>query len=397
MLIELSETNVKLFLFLIYPIFRRIQDFTYKLYIKEGKDPNLFKTFRYFSSFIFSGIFLLIFKYKTQWAPKKKESLKELISKEEEDEEYYESHLEQFEILQQIENKKRKMKSILYLFLLSIIGIVTFFLRYYFYSYYFKEEHAYTNLSIRTFFQIINYSILSYIILKYKLYLHHIVSFGIITIILIVIFFLTLEYITDIILPFIFYFLSELGFALFDVLIKWHMEIFFNNPYSNMFYIGLIVLIPLLLYDIIAYFIYSNASGIIIGFQDNINSVGDFFSFILDLIMEYLWNLGIWLLIFYYTPCHFFISEYISQIFYFIIQGIKNTSPFYSDNWHIFLICYLIILFFCLIFNEVIILNFWNLNYNTKKNIIQRGRRETKHILERVNSFGDSLTDETEQ
>ena len=37
------------------------------------------------------------------------------------------------------------------------------------------------------------------------------------------------------------------------------------------------------IYDVITYFVNPSISGIIIGFQDNIENAGDFFLFILDL------------------------------------------------------------------------------------------------------------------
>ena len=58
MWIELSEFNLKLFIPLIFPLFRRIQDITKSKYIKE--ENQLFKTFRYFSSYLFSFIFLIL-------------------------------------------------------------------------------------------------------------------------------------------------------------------------------------------------------------------------------------------------------------------------------------------------------------------------------------------------
>jgi hypothetical protein len=61
MIIEFSEFNLKLLFFLIYPVFIRIQDYTSVTYIKEDKDNLLFLVFRCFLSFIFSGIFVLIF------------------------------------------------------------------------------------------------------------------------------------------------------------------------------------------------------------------------------------------------------------------------------------------------------------------------------------------------
>ena len=64
MWIELSEFNFKLFIPLIFPVFKRVQDVIKKLYMK--KDNQLFKTFRYFTSYMLSFIFLIIIYYRTR-------------------------------------------------------------------------------------------------------------------------------------------------------------------------------------------------------------------------------------------------------------------------------------------------------------------------------------------
>ena len=52
-------------------------------------------------------------------------------------------------------------------------------------------------------------------------------------------------------------------------------------------------------------------------------------------------------------------------------------SLFYI-NIVIFSIAYFINFFCCLVFNEVIILNFWGLDYNTNKRINERIQNESK-------------------
>ena len=58
MWIEFSEFNLKILILLIYPVSKRIQDYSKKAYLV--KDHQLFKTFRYFASYIFAFIPLLI-------------------------------------------------------------------------------------------------------------------------------------------------------------------------------------------------------------------------------------------------------------------------------------------------------------------------------------------------
>ena len=400
MWIEFSEINYKLLFFLIYPMFRRVQDYTNCLYIKD--DNILFKTFRYFLSFFFSGIFLLIFKYKTEWEPKQIISDKKNLKKEEKEEieiTNYSNNLNQIEIIQKSIEKKRKIISALYLFFLCTIGLFSYYGRYYF-SDFLVPEYKYLNHSLRTFFELIIYSALSYLLIKQKLYKHHIISFLFITLMLSIIFAISIPHLRNILYPSIFFLLSESVFALFDVMAKRYMNVCYKNHYFIMFFIGVIITPLLLFYDMIVYFLKPSVSGIIIGFDENIKGIVDVLKFILDLLVEYLWNLGIWLLIFYYTPCHFFVSEYASQFIYFIIKAYKEEGEFYYKpiNCIMISICYIIIFFFCLIFNEVLILNFCGLDYNTRKRISEREKTEYNDIKENGIVIRESvITEESDE
>ena len=63
-LIEFSEVNYKLLIIIIFPISKTIEHFVKKLYLKE--ENLLFMQFRYYISYIFSFIFLLITKQKNK-------------------------------------------------------------------------------------------------------------------------------------------------------------------------------------------------------------------------------------------------------------------------------------------------------------------------------------------
>ena len=157
MLIEFSEFNLKLLFFLIYPIFITIQDYTYASYIKHDKDNFLFTTFRYFLSYIFSGILLLIFKFRTKRTHFRRESSLEL-SIENVKNNHKITSMSQVEIEQKLILKKKIIRSTLFLFLLSAIGIFTIYAGYYFK----KKEYSNAKHSVRTFFLILNFVVLSY-------------------------------------------------------------------------------------------------------------------------------------------------------------------------------------------------------------------------------------------
>ena len=330
----------------------------------------LFITFRCYLSFIFSGIPLLIFKIKTKTKNTIKPEPKLNINEDDKDK----NELNEIDIQPQKIKRKKIIKKILFLFLLSMLGLFSFYASFHFDS----SDYSYSKYSVRTFFQITNFSVLSHFLLNQKLYKHHFISYGSITIMLIIIFVISYSYFNKILFAVIYYFVSELVFGLYDTFIKMYMNVFYETPYFIMFYVGIINTISLLIFDIIAYFVNPSISGIIIGFRDNIENVGNFFLFILDLLIEYIWNLGIWILIYYFSPCHYFISDYASEYIYFILKRFKKKDPFFHDNinYIFMIICGIFIFIFSLVFNEVIIINFKNLDYNTNKRIKEREKIE---------------------
>ena len=394
MLIELSEFNLKLLIPLIFPIFKRIEDYSKKAYIKE--ENQLFKTFRYFLSYIFAFIPFLIIKFRTKNANEKNKILE--INKIDT------NSTRNFTITNSIvilkEKKKiqlRKLKSFLFLFSLCILGLFCYFYRFLFEITEFAEEKQ----SIGIFFEIADYVVLSRFILKQKLYKHNFVSAGIISAILMILFIISFPYIETkyIFRSFAYYFFFSLCFGSYDILGKRYMINFFVSPYYLMFIIGSINVILMIIYELFAYFLNPDVSGIIIGFKNNVDNIGKFFLFILDIFLEGIWNLGIWLTVYYLTPCHYFISEYISEYVYYMISALESLEGFYSKiNIAIFSISYFINFFCCLVFNEVIILNFFGLDFNTKKRIEQRIREE--HIsLGKINlvELNEDKSSEEEQ
>ena len=385
MWIELSEFNLKLFIPLIFPIFKRVQDLTKKLYIKgDYDDHTLFKTFRYYFAYLLAFIPLIIIYVRTK---KAKQEL--LIEKKEENNEekenkvilkVRESSMIGNEITQQkiINTRKTRIKSYLFLGGLCLMALACYYYRYFF------EKLASRKIkqSMGIFFNIAGYILFSYLILNQKLYLHSYVSMGIIALLLIILFIITTFYIDDkmdILKSLAYYFFYILLFILYDVLKKKYMIMFFNTPYFMMVVIGIFGCIFVLVYDLIVFIVDKDKEEVAKGFQKNIDGVGAAFALILDLIIQFIWNLGIWITIYYLTPCHYFISAYISEYIYYI-KSIRESKkdPFYSTNNIIIFSVFAFVNFcFCLVFNEVVILNFCNLDYNTKKRIQERQRYES--------------------
>ena len=381
MWIELSEFNFKLFIPLIFPVFKRIQDAVKKTFIT--KDNQIFKTFRYFTSYVFSFIFLLIIYFRTRKVQSKN------IENEGNDVFLVNNNINITESgtslnmantiteLKTQNAKKMKIKSIIFLLALCAMGLFCYFFRYFFED----KDYRDAKQSIGIFFDIAGYILLSYLILKQKLYKHNYISSGIIALILLILFIISAFYISwgFIWRSFFYYFFYSFCFVFYDILKKKYMNMFFSTPYFMMFVIGCVNVVIILIYDIIAYLVDNNNPGIITGLKLNITSAEKFFLMVLEIILQLCWNLGIWLTIYYLTPCHYFISEYISEYIYYIQNAIDSNEEFYRTiNIVIFSIAYFINFFCCLVFNEVIILNFWGLDYNTNKRINERIQNESK-------------------
>ena len=278
-----------------------------------------------------------------------------------------------FQIKQKNE-KKKKIKSFIFLICLCMNILFCFLYRTIFIGK--IQDFEYETQSMLIFFDIGFYILLSHFILKQRLYRHHFSSMIVMGVILIILFIMTIKYITigkKFILSAIYFCFYSFSFSLYDVLLKKYMNDFYKNPYFIMFYVGIINSSLLLIFDIFAYFFNNDISGIIIGFKKNISNILNIFYFILTLIIEFFWVLGIELTVYYFTPCHYSILEYIAEYIYYIKNVISSDEEFYSTgNAIIITIAYLINFFCCLVFNEVVILNFWKLDYNTKQRIQER-------------------------
>ena len=74
-----------------------------------------------------------------------------------------------------------------------------------------------------------------------------------------------------------------------------------------------------------------------------------------------------------YSPCHIFIIFVFGQLAYYV--DFSKISKIFI------IVCLLLILFMLLIFNEIIEINCFGLEKNTKKNIIKRARTESDNLL----------------
>ena len=391
MFIEFSF-EFKLLFLLVFPISKELERIMKEYFLKD--DIGLFHIFRIFLSNEFSFIFLLIFKCKN------KSHKNNNIPKS--DDEINENNIIDME-LQKLQNssKKNKIKSIIFLLFLSIMNSG---------AYFFNTFVGYKNIklsrnTIGIIYEIIIFYILSKVILKEKFYRHHLLSSITICIALIVLFICYFKDLNkgqySIFNTFWYYLVYYFLYGVFNIFLKKYTKVYLHSIYFIMLIIGAFVCVPMLIYDIVAYFTKPDISGIIIGFKNNITSAKDFFLFFVETIFQFFANLGIFWTIYYFTPFHFIISEFISEIFNYYIKMIQSNEHNIYDfiynkiNIIIFSIVFFINLICSLIFNEVVILKFCNLENYTKKYIHKRASSDASSLFEttEINDQTDSERD----
>ena len=161
-------------------------------------------------------------------------------------------------------------------------------------------------------------------------------------------------------------------FCLHDVLGKKYLNIYIDGIYLFLFKIGLIGGISFLIYDIIAYLCNVDAKyqGVIRAFKE-----AEFLNFVIKFINSSIFDLGQWLIIYYFSPCHFIILKVLLEFAELIITLIKNENnenKYETGQKITFVILYPLLIFAILVFNEILIIRCGTLEYNTKKYILKR-------------------------
>ena len=295
----------------------------------------------------------------------------------------------------QIEIEKKRINSqiikrkYIYLFILALMYLIPMFLDSYNSA---KQNISYkTGSSVAVFFCIIRYSVCSRLILRDKIYHHQILSIIIIIFCTVIIFILTfigkgntldLSVASNLGLMAIIY----VFYSLYNVLEKRYFNKYMDSPYHLMFIVGLISTVVILLYETITVLAYSNKesfNGIFLQLEINFKKSNIYFLILLgDILSAFIWVMGIHLTVYFLTPCHFILSEGVAQI---VSTFINDTlgGDIHPAIQVIIYILFLIIIFASLVYNEVIILNFFSLSKNTKKFIETRAKTETEIMLDK--------------
>ena len=275
--------------------------------------------------------------------------------------------------------KKEKRKQLLFVILLSFLQLSGALIKY-IWKFEQKLSTDY-NQTIDILFQIVFLTLFSILILKFSIYSHQIFSLTILIICLIPYFIET--YIFDnndkkkIFLIIIYFFLVQILFCLSNVLGKKYLNTYIEDIFLLLFKMGSIGWIPLLLYDSIFHIFWRDDTSFhgIIPFFINLfkdtntllNKIG---LFLLDLLCSFLQEMCLWLTVYYFTPCHLFISqvfgEFTDTTLKMFINFDHNPKQYNIIQKITFYILYPIVILSVLIFNEIILLNFFGLSKNTK-------------------------------
>ena len=390
MFIQLGIIDYKFLIILILPFIRQIQRINYEKH--DEVDNAFFVAFNEFSACTFCGLIYILTKYLTKiddnQKKKEKENEKnndkiELELKEMDSQPIKMVSLKE-EIIQSINIEKikklkiQKRNKILFILLLTGLHILALFLKSIF------KDKINKNLlqSMPALFQIIFLISFSILFLGYSLYLHQYISIVLIGICSTIFLFESGIYTEEVTTKkfigcLLYYFSYEIVYCLLDVLGKKYLNLYIDGVYLFLFKIGLFGLIPLLLYDTIAYLndFDDKYHGIIQTLFFDLPFLNSLLFFFLSTIIM----IGIWLVIYYFSPCHFIIIETIGDFLNFIYTHFidREDEDFNKGEVISSIILYPFLIFGVLVFNEVIILNFFKLNYNTKYYILQRARTDS--------------------
>ena len=241
----------------------------------------------------------------------------------------------------------------------------------------------------------------SKIILKDEINSHQILSLLISFIGMIFIFvpnFLEIE--TNDIIINILSFIAAVGFSLFLVLVKLLTHNYYLSPYLCLLFLGLFSLIATVIY----YLLYS------LILNDDLSIITNSFDFSEIKLSVLFYTLGVLLfgtllqdftilVVFYFSPTLLMVTDIISPMLTWIVL-VSGGETLLNNIFYG--IGYLTVLFGSLIYNEIIICNFYGLNKNTKKCLEERQRKESALLRKTENEIksgkmGHNGNEESEQ
>ena len=389
MFIEFGICNLKLLLLLLYPIGR------YGVELVSNSFSPLYNYFITYLSFLLSGLIYLLFSYRSKKFNNTEISINAEIN----------SAINQIEQERKKEKKRKKRNELIYIILLSLLYFLPVCVKLFFDSKFRNNKnnksfnnniddiHAQMIAAVLMFY---SYMILSKILLDEKIYKHRLISVIIITICFFMSFimdeFFTFDF-RHIFIFLIYEFTIRDIDALFSVLLKLHFNTYLTDTYLFIFYLGFFTLLILIPFEII-YQIFFNGKTKILGigafyqfglfFNDFLKNL---ICFILLIIFNLIRHASQIFIIYHFTPSHFLISLMIYSIVVVIKTWVSNVigkKSFEFTKGFFFFLFNVIIVFFSLIYNEIIIIKLCSLEKYTTKYILKREKEEFEDLDESV-------------
>jgi len=249
----------------------------------------------------------------------------------------------------------------------------------------------YNNVFEQRLFILFSIALFSRIVLKNFIFKHQILSLfisfiGLILLSIPVIFVIE----TNDILPNIFSFLCSISYGLFFVLIKYLTHHYYISPYLLLLYIGLFsILILFVGFTIYSLLVRKDLSFFSESFDfSKVDSGLElFFYFLGTFIFGSLLQTFTVLVIYYFSPTLLMVTDIISPMLLWIVQAIEDRPKI--STIVIKSLGYFVVLFCSLIYNEIIIFNFCDLNTNTKKYLEKRQNEESSLLRKTENDINN--------
>lgn len=243
----------------------------------------------------------------------------------------------------------------------------------------------------------------SFIILKIKYYRHHFVAIGIglfgFIFIVISLFFPNNDQEKHSFIEHLIHLLFSIPFSLSLVLINQLFKYYFIDPFTFLFLDGIFCLLFSFIYIIIKILLILQKTDL---FINNVKKLSFIFLsprisglFICIFIFSFLFYITNTLTLYYFTPTLLVMTDIISPVIRWIVDSliailIKDFNLNIKQS--IFkIIGYIFLIIASFIFNEIIICNFWKMNYNTIEEIKIRSIEDAIKRDSNLNSNNESI------
>ena len=387
MFIQFGKLNLKLLIPILFPFFLKFRRLNRR---NHNINSTAFAQYCNFISLIPCIILYFIQKFKSKSEKiKKKQIINPIIfinNEEKDNLDNKQNTCDVIEMNEKIISRKIKIKQFFYISLISFLQLCASTMKVFFYN---KINRA-LKTNIQPLFQLMFLIIFCMIFLGFSIFYHQIVSAIIISCCLIIFFVESVVYqnvsLKDAIYSLLFYFFLQAFYIISDVIGKKYLNTYVENLFLFLFKYCIICLIAMSLYGLSTYIFNIDQENYQI-FQ--VFPKIEIWIFFVDLFFGFLYEIGMWLTIYYFNPSYYFIFETIADFLELILSKFDKTSTDYSTEQLItFYILYPIIIFFICIFNEIIIVNIFNLSYYTKLKTMERAI-EDANILEKPDRCED--------